>query len=320
MWVDELGKALFQVPKVPSQVQLEVNNACNLDCAMCPRHELPIELNEMPFELYRRIIDQLHKIGQFRIDLGGWGELTHHSKFCDIVTYASQKGMEISLTTNGLLLKKEKLQTLLDCGVKDITLSLDSLERRKKDFTGHINNPAWKNLTHLLSFKDSHNLRVRINTLIQKSNRHEILELIDEVDQLGVYMHVLFGPNIARDHVGLRLPYEEELSLYKEIEKNRQNGRWKAIVSTPLARYKSGTRKFHFTMGSKCPQTYASFYVNLKGEVTPCTLLPDLVIGNLSEFSSLEQLWQNEKFQSFRRDQEAICEGCDALKFERHNG
>lgn len=320
MWVDDLGKALFQVPQIPSQVQLEVNNACNLDCSMCPRHELPIELNEMPFDLFTRVIDQLHKLGQNRIDLGGWGELTHHSRFCDIVEYATAKDMHISLTTNGLLLRKEKLQTLLDCGVKDITISLDSLERRKKDFTGHINNPAWRNLEHLMSYKSSHDLRVRINTLIQKANCDEILDLIDEVNRIGAYMHVLFGPNIARDHAGLRLPFKEELSLYETIEAARKQGRWQTIVSTPLARYRSGPRKLHFGIGSKCPQTYESFYVNLKGEVTPCTLLPDLVIGKLEDFSSLEDLWQNQEFKAFRRDQERLCEGCDALKFQKHSG
>jgi MoaA/NifB/PqqE/SkfB family radical SAM enzyme len=320
MWVDDLGKILFQVPDIPSQVQLEVNNACNLDCAMCPRHELPIELNEMPFELFCEVIDQLHRLKQTRIDLGGWGELTHHSRFCEIVRYAADKGMEISLTTNGLLLKKERLQTLLDSSVKDITLSIDSLERRKKDFTGHINNPVWKNLEELLSYKDSHNLRIRINTLIQKSNRDEIFEIIDAVDKLGVYMHVLFGPNIARDDAGLRVPYSEERALYKEIEAQRSKGRWQCVVSTPLARYKSGTRKHYFGLGGKCPQTFESFYVNLKGEVTPCTLLPDTVIGKLSEFDTLEALWKSSNFQAFRRDQERICQGCDALKFETHDG
>jgi len=320
MWVDELGKILFQIPSTPSQVQLEVNNACNLDCAMCPRHELPIELNEMPFELYCDVIDHLDRLNQKRIDLGGWGELTYHSRFCDIVEYASQKDMHISLTTNGLMLKKDKLQVLLDCGVKDITISLDSLEKRKKDFTGHINNPAWKNLQTLLSFKDSHDLRVRINTLIQKSNQHEIIELIDAVDELGIHMHVLFGPNIARDGAGLRIPYQQERELYEMIENYRIRRRWNCVVSTPLARYKSGNRKHHYSMGSKCPQTYASFYINLKGEITPCTLLPDMIMGNLSEFQTLEDLWNCERFQEFRRNQETLCEGCDALKFEKHDG
>jgi len=318
MWVDELGKILFQTPSRPSYAQLELNNACNLDCAMCPRHELPIKLQEMPLEVFEKVVDQLSRLGQTQIDMGGWGEVTFHSKFADMVAYANSRGMKISLTTNGLLLRGEKMQILLDQGVKDITFSIDSLEKRKKDFTGHINSPAIRNLIELAKYKESHSLNLRINTLVQKSNAHEVLELLDEMDQIGVDMVVLFGPNIARDGANFRLPFDKEQALYDEIDQFKAVGRWKCVVTTPPGRYKKGLRKYHYGLGKYCPQTYQSFYINLQGKITPCTLLPALELGDPKDFESLDELWNSPGFKAFRRDQVEICKGCDALKFEAH--
>ena len=204
-WVDSLSRILYQIPQKPTRVQMEVNNACNLDCVMCPRHELPIELEEMDTKVFKASIDTLCKFGIKHLDIGGWGEVTFHKDFLEIIRYAAGKGFQISMTTNGLLLKKERLQVLLDEGVKNLTFSIDSLERRKGDFSGHINSPSIKNLERILSYKSEYDLNIKVNTLVQKSNRHEALELLDFMSDLGVDMVVLFGPNIARDNEELRV-------------------------------------------------------------------------------------------------------------------
>ena len=318
-WTESLSRILYQIPNKPSRVQMEVNNACNLDCVMCPRHELPVELEEMDTTVFKASIDQICKFGIKQVDIGGWGEVTYHKDFVEIIRYATAKGLEISMTTNGLLLKKEKLQVLLDEGVKNLTFSIDSLERRKGDFSGHINSPSIKNLERILSFKAEYELNIKVNTLIQKANKHETLELLDFMSNLGVDMVVLFGPNVARDNEQLRIPYSAEYKLYSYIEEQATSKRWNCIVTTPLGRYRAGLRKYYFQQGSKCPQTWESIYLNRHGQVTPCTLLPDLVIAELDEYDSLEELWTSKKFKDFRRNQEVICNGCDALKFKPHD-
>ena len=152
------------------------------------------------------------------------------------------------MTTNGLLLKKERLQVLLDEGVKNLTFSIDSLERRKGDFSGHINSPSIRNLERILSYKSEYDLNIKVNTLLQKSNRHEALELLDYMSDLGVDMVVLFGPNIARDNEELRVPYSTEYKLYSYIEEQAISKRWKCIVIT-LGRYRAGLRKYYFQQG-----------------------------------------------------------------------
>jgi len=318
MWFEKLKRMQMAIPPKPAMVQIELNNACNLDCTMCPRHELPIELQEMDWDTYVQVLNQLDSFGLHRIDLGGWGEITYHKQFNEMIEFACKRGFHVSFTTNGLLLRKEKLQRVLDAGVREITFSLDSLEKRSKGFEGHINNTAWKNLQELLSHREQYKLIIRVNTLVQKSNFHEIIEITDRLDELGVYMHVLFGPNKARDHENLRLDFEQEVQLYSQIEEFRSQDRWKMIVTTPPGRYRKGSRSLNFKLNEHCPQTFESMYINRKGQVTPCTLLPDHHFGHLKDHESLQSLWKGCGFKDFRRNQKSVCDGCDALKFEEH--
>ena len=81
-----------------------------------------------------------------------------------------------------------------------MTFSIDSLERRKGDFSGHINSPSIKNLERILSFKSRVRLKHKSEYSNPKVNKHETLELLDFMSNLGVDMVVLFGPNVARDN------------------------------------------------------------------------------------------------------------------------
>ncbi|MCJ8347662.1 radical SAM protein [bacterium] len=317
-WLDDLQRILFQIPNTPNMAQLEANNACNLDCTMCPRHELNIDLEEMDFKKYSDTLYQLKKLNILEIDVGGWGEVTYHSRFIDLIKLAKELGFKVYFTSNGLLLNEKKFQEILDLGLDGITLSIDSIEKKTKDFTGHLNAPVWKKLRLFLSLRDSSKTHIKVNTLVQKANVHEVIAISNALNNLKVDMHILFGPNIARDIENLRVPYLEECELYERIEALRDSKHWDMVVSTPLGRYHRDKRRYHFMLGEKCPQTWQNIYVNREGYVTPCTLLPDWHIDKLSNIENIDQLWNHEKYKDFRRNQKEYCNGCDAMKFENH--
>ncbi len=45
--IDTFNRLAYRIPNRPRQVQLEVTNQCNLDCPMCPREVMDIELDHM---------------------------------------------------------------------------------------------------------------------------------------------------------------------------------------------------------------------------------------------------------------------------------
>ncbi|MCO4781851.1 MAG: radical SAM protein [Candidatus Cloacimonetes bacterium] len=318
-WLDDLQRILFQVPQAPNMAQLEANNACNLDCTMCPRNELNIQLKEMDFEVYSNTLYKLRDLNINEIDIGGWGEITYHSRFFELIELAKELGFKVYFTSNGLLLNQKKLERLLEIGLDGITFSIDSAEKQTKDFTGHINVPVWKKLRLLLSLRDPKKTHVKVNTLVQKANYHEVIAISNSLDKLKIDMHIIFGPNISRDIENLRVPYDTEYKLYESIEELRESKQWDMIVSTPLGRYHKDKRRYHFMLGERCPQTWQNIYVNRSGYVTPCTLLPDWHIDKLENITNIDQLWNHKRYKDFRRNQKHYCDGCDAMKFEKHD-
>ena len=50
----------YRLPNRPRQVQIEITNRCNMDCPMCPREVLDIELEHMDWDKFvavRRSLD-----------------------------------------------------------------------------------------------------------------------------------------------------------------------------------------------------------------------------------------------------------------------
>jgi len=316
MWVDQFQRIMFHVPPEPALVQIELNNACNLSCKACPRDELPILQKPMPYEVFKSVLTHLCRLGLKRVDLGGWGEVTVHPQFKQILEDLKREKFEVSFTTNGLPVKPDLIDCLLDSSCSQITFSFDSLSTDYDGYGGHLNNKAYQNLTTLIQKRDPQKLQVKINTIVQRSNSDEILDLLDSFDALGIDMQVLFGPNRARDHQGFRLPHEVEVKLYGKIHDLKQQGRWAMRVTTPLDRYALGQRELWYRYGKFCAQTFQNLYINRDGEVTPCCLLPDHDIVQLEDCGSLEKLWYSQGFQKFRRDQVEICNGCDVHQFK----
>lgn len=109
---------------VLTSVNIEVTNTCNLRCSFCPVNngmQRPKEL--MPFELFRRIIDdnpQLDFILPFQ-----WGEPLLHPDIFRMIEYANRRGIRTMITTNGTMFTEEKIEKIVRSGLTRITFSID---------------------------------------------------------------------------------------------------------------------------------------------------------------------------------------------------
>lgn len=125
---EELTNLYDNEPKIfspyPSVVNLELTNDCNLSCNMCPRNKMTREIGYMDFDLYKRIIDELPSGTE--INLSMLGEPLMHPDILKMIEYGAQKGIEIYLYTNGVLLDKDVDENLLKSDLAGIIISLDA--------------------------------------------------------------------------------------------------------------------------------------------------------------------------------------------------
>jgi radical SAM protein with 4Fe4S-binding SPASM domain len=120
---------MLLTPDFPTRLTLELTNACNFRCAMCPsllRPDLPRGL--MDPGLFRSVVDQAAEHLPVALVPFFRGEPLLHPELLPFLDYAKRQGLgPIQLVTNGMLLKPEIAQGLLDLGLDFISFSLDTV-------------------------------------------------------------------------------------------------------------------------------------------------------------------------------------------------
>ena len=97
---ETINRLRYKLPAKPRYVQIEVTNRCNLDCHMCPREDLNIELEHMDWDKFTTVVDKLQDHED--ITLTGWGEPFLHPRIFDMIAYCKEKGHKVMITSNGL--------------------------------------------------------------------------------------------------------------------------------------------------------------------------------------------------------------------------
>ncbi|MEK7845786.1 MAG: radical SAM protein [Nitrospinota bacterium] len=116
--------------KRPFKVTIEITNACNSDCIMCPRQSMTRPVKNMDFELYKKVIDDCGRIGVKIIQPFNFGEPLMHSKLGEFIRYAKEHTRSrVQISTNAALLNDERAMEILDSGLDRINIDIDGITK-----------------------------------------------------------------------------------------------------------------------------------------------------------------------------------------------
>ncbi len=110
----------------PNRVLLELTSNCNLNCRMCPRHDLKRPFMDFDKDLYKRVLDELSEKGVEGVWLFHLGEPIVHPDWKEIVTYAGEKENIdfIWFSTNGVAFEEDCIDFILDSNITFLNYSL----------------------------------------------------------------------------------------------------------------------------------------------------------------------------------------------------
>lgn len=169
----------IELRKRPRLVNLEVTKRCNARCNFCNywKEKSERELNDY--------LPLLKKINPIVVSLTG-GEPLLRKDIFDIVKSIKTniKTLYMALITNGILLDFDKTKKLYECGVDQLTVSLDylSLEHdRQRGVPG-----LFEHITSLLPELAMNFDNIYINTVVKNDNFHEIPKIIETAHTWGV--------------------------------------------------------------------------------------------------------------------------------------
>lgn len=158
-------------------VRLAVTDRCNLRCTYCmPEHMQFLQRRDLlTYEEIVRVMQLLAAEGVSKVRITGGEPFLRKDLLHLLEQLAQTPGIEqISITTNGVL-TRSFIPALQSLGIRNINLSLDTLQRDKfKRITFRDEFEAVMATFHALL---EHNMRVKINTVVMDGvNTEELLD------------------------------------------------------------------------------------------------------------------------------------------------
>ena len=154
---------------------------CNMRCKHCfvSRQKDLINTNQI-----RKIVDVLYSKGLINI-IYTYGEPLLAKNINEITSYAKQKGLNQTLMTNGYFLNQKIINMLLNNNVKNIMISLDSIDKEKHNSNRGLSNAFDKAIEAVkLLPKDKFNVGLAVS--IDNSNIDELDSIVELAKDLNV--------------------------------------------------------------------------------------------------------------------------------------
>lgn len=181
----------FRIPFVtgaPLSVVWNYTKKCNLKCSHCFSDSTfnQQSKNELTTEEAKTVIDILAANDVVTVNFCG-GEPLTRDDLLEVISYTQKSGIDPSLSTNATLLTKIMCQKIYDVGVRDVSISLDSLNPEKHDSLRNIPgafNMAIDGINNALEFGKFDELI--INTTLTDFNYEDIPQIYEYVKDLGI--------------------------------------------------------------------------------------------------------------------------------------
>jgi radical SAM protein with 4Fe4S-binding SPASM domain len=299
------------IPSYPTHIIADVTNICNLRCPLCPTGAgVPgRKKGMMPLSTFRKIIDETGKY-LISIDLFNWGEPLLNEDIYDMITYAHERHIVTSVSTNFQHFSEEYAERLISSGLDILILSIDgaSQESYEKYRVGGDFRKVIENISLLVKKKRERGCRhpyICWQFLVMKHNEHEMEAAKRMARELGV-------DHITVDHAYLPVATRQEAvkwlpgdSRYHRYDVEELKERWEAAE-----RNRDIVQKCDEDSGggqelrrkANCSWLWTQTTINWDGSVSPCCAIYDPAedFGNISR-TALRNIWNNRKYRESRR-------------------
>ena len=297
----------------PLNINLSITSRCNSPCVMCYDKNY---LNKSHDELsYKEIISFINDIAQYKplIFLTGGEPFLHHN-IIDILQYIKKRKLHCGICTNGTLLDKSIIKSLVDFDIDNIIFSIHGTEENHDNITG-VKGSYKKAIHNLKQFCElKKNTHVMVNCIILPENIGSIEKLILICEKIGVNSvrleHLSFLTNEEIDnHYKLWHRYFPNfpISLHQYVENDNisflsrkikliKNKQFKVPVLFKPSLDDSEIDEWYiqqFRFRRRCLFLWLGVFITPKGDVYPCQTL-GFKLGNIRE-KPLKEIFNSHK-------------------------
>ena len=224
---------------IPKQVQLIISDLCNQNCSFCAYRMDGYTSNQhfgqvdektgkftnnpvrfIPYQKAIEIIDDAADMGVKAIQFTGGGEPTVHAKHKEIFSHALDRGLQIALVTNGVLLKEQLREILIHATWVRVSIDagLPETYAKIREVPESQFHRSLENIRELIKLKKKHQspLTIGVGFVVTEDNWTEMRYLTQIAKDMGadnVRLSAVFQP----EHFEyFKRFYSDALALSKE--------------------------------------------------------------------------------------------------------
>ncbi|QSZ68034.1 radical SAM protein [Methanofollis aquaemaris] len=299
VWVPPEGH-----PLAPLRLYYDPTYRCNLSCRHCITRSAPTAdtSGELSFERACTLLSECARAGILDVALTG-GEPFIYRHIFPLIAHARACGMNVMISTNGLLVSKEAAARLARLGVLDVRVSFEGAEKINDSVRGK--GTYQKALRAVNNLIETGNHTVVRLTLSGRSEEH-LEDLFTDLAACGV--HEVKASAIKEVGRAADPENADLLGYTADLESAQRLQQLGALFGIevqlssddfPLTPREAKDHKLRFDEGENCGAGFATAYVSPYGEVLPCSSMPHVVLGNVASEGFMEA-WTGERARRFR--------------------
>lgn len=280
---------------MPTHLQIEPANRCNLKCALCPVTKgMDRPSGVMEAELFRRIIDETGDY-LFLILLWDWGEPFINPDIYEMISYAKDKRIQIITSSNGhFFADPEQAEKVVRSGLDTLIFAVDGITQETYEryrCNGKLETvfQGIRNVVEKKRILGSQTPLINLRFIVMEHNEHEIIEAKKLAQSLGVDVFTLRTMHSFER----RIATGQKPSTSEFLPKNPQYRRFSQDASTG--------ERIH-RKRNPCKAIWNNSSIHWNGAICPCTFDADEknVMGWLNK-ESFKEIWTGPNYRDFRR-------------------
>jgi radical SAM protein with 4Fe4S-binding SPASM domain len=323
----------------PFLVVWDFTHKCNLSCKHCYSNSGTKHETELTTEEALKVVDQLADFGVIALAFSG-GEPLSRKDFFEVASHASERGLYVSVATNGTLLTKENATKLKQAKINYVEVSIDGATAQTHDAFRGVSGAFDKAVAGLKACVEA-DLCACVATTATKSNIAEMPEILDLVEEIGAERFTYFNfipTGRGKEQYAQDLSPEEREKLMLHLLDRMSSGYKVTILTTApqLARValqcqgpgdeatmsmahmqtvkvsKKAVPLADFIGGCGAGRLYCS--LSPQGDVHPCVFFP-VNVGNLKK-EKFGDVWLNSKLFNALRDRRNLKGACGKCSYK----
>jgi radical SAM protein with 4Fe4S-binding SPASM domain len=337
--VGRLGLTQPQRFVAPLMVVWNFTQVCNMACKHCYQDAGRRADGELSFDEQKRLVDMLARRDVAMIAFSG-GEPLMSPTFLPVARYAADRGMHLTVATNGTLLTQEKVAEMVAAGIRYAEISLDSTDPARHD-TWRGSPGFWdRAVAGIRNVVRAPGIKCGVAMTVTRWNLADLRPMLEWCIAEGVdtfYAFNFIPTGRARDIADQDLSPPEREQMLATLQEYLAGGRISIMSSAPqygrvcmelgdaggpinTGHYGHGggrmTRVLAKYVGG-CGAGRCYMAVQPDGEATPCVFMP-IRLGNLRT-DSFETVW-NHPVMEVLRDREDRTGHCRICDYKYHCG